>query len=103
MSKKVSFGARPQTTHDPDEWVNGTSAGGTAIVAASPTPPALLSATAPLSVPPERGSMKRLTFDVSSDLHTRIKVQCAQKGVKLADEIRLLLEEHFPPTSERES
>ena len=41
-------------------------------------------------------SMKRLTIDVPEDLHTRIKVQCAQKGVKMADVIRSLLAEHFP-------
>lgn len=41
-------------------------------------------------------AMKRLTVDVSSGLHTRIKSQCALKGVKMADEIRELLEKHFP-------
>lgn len=84
MNKKVSFGAKPQASINPDEWVNGAT-----------------SVAVPSSPPPdvERVTMKRLTFDVSADLHTRIKVQCAVKGVKLADEIRLLLEEHFPATT----
>jgi hypothetical protein len=45
-------------------------------------------------------AMKRLTVDVPSSLHTRIKSQCALRGVKMADEIRELLEKHFPEKSE---
>jgi hypothetical protein len=40
--------------------------------------------------------MKRLTIDVPASLHSRIKVQCAQSGQKMADVIRALLAEHFP-------
>jgi predicted membrane GTPase involved in stress response len=40
--------------------------------------------------------MKRLTIDVPVDLHKRIKTQCAAAGVVMADEIRNLLEKHFP-------
>lgn len=40
--------------------------------------------------------MKRLTIDVPLSLHSRIKVQCAQEGKKMADVIRTLLEERFP-------
>lgn len=39
--------------------------------------------------------MKRLTIDVPQDLHARIKVSCAQKGIKMADRIRELLEREF--------
>lgn len=45
-------------------------------------------------------TMKRLTVDVPSSLHTRIKSQCALRGVKMADEIRELLEKHFPEKPE---
>ena len=41
------------------------------------------------------GKMKRLTIDVSEDLHRRIKVGCAGRGVKMADEIREMLEKEF--------
>lgn len=41
-------------------------------------------------------TMKRLTVDVSTSLHSRIKSQCALRGVKMADEIRDLLEKYFP-------
>jgi hypothetical protein len=40
--------------------------------------------------------MKRFTIDVPAQLHRRIKAQCALQGVKMADEIRRLLEERFP-------
>lgn len=43
----------------------------------------------------EATPMKRLTIDVSDDLHRRIKTRCAAEGVKMADVIRDLLEEHF--------
>ena len=43
----------------------------------------------------EEVKMKRLTIDVSEELHRRIKSNCAGKGVKMADEIRTLLEQHF--------
>ena len=39
--------------------------------------------------------MKRLTLDVPAVLHAQIKSQCALKGVRMADEIRALLEDHF--------
>lgn len=39
--------------------------------------------------------MKRFTIDVPESLHKRIKTQCAMQGVKMADEIRALLEKRF--------
>lgn len=39
---------------------------------------------------------KRLTLDIPASLHTRIKATCAQRGVKMADALRELLEEKFP-------
>lgn len=71
MSKKVSFGVKPGAARpDPtqsDDWVNRRDPEG----------------------------MKRLTIDVSASLHARIKSQCALRGVKMADEVRELLEKHF--------
>lgn len=72
MSKKVSIGgkptARPALAINPDQWVEKRQA----------------------------EAMKRLTFDIPDSLHRRIKSQCAVKGVKMADELRDLLEKHFP-------
>ena len=39
---------------------------------------------------------KRLTIDIPMNLHKRIKSQCALRDVPMADEIRELLEKHFP-------
>jgi hypothetical protein len=39
--------------------------------------------------------MKRLTIDIPAALHGRIKAQCALRGIKMADEIRVLLDRHF--------
>lgn len=71
MSKKVAFGPKPSTvqtdTSKADDWVNNR----------------------------DTESMKRLTIDVPASLHARIKSQCAIRGVKMADEVRGLLEKHF--------
>jgi hypothetical protein len=40
--------------------------------------------------------MKRLTIDVSIDLHTRLKTQCSRRRLKIADVIRELIEREFP-------
>lgn len=38
---------------------------------------------------------KRLTFDIPVSWHTQIKSECAQRGVKMVDEILPLLQKHF--------
>jgi hypothetical protein len=71
MSKKVNFAARPATPSPAaDQWVNERAM----------RPPA---ATVP---------MKRLTIDLEATQHTRFKTVCAQHGLKMADELRRLLE-----------
>jgi hypothetical protein len=76
MTKKVAFGAKPQPTpptiRSADEWVQNR--------------------------PTEQASepMKRLTIDVPASLHTRIKIGCTLRGRKIADELRELLDRHFP-------
>lgn len=76
VGKKVAFGSKPQPKKasdvSKDEWVKNRST--------------------------EEVKMKRLTIDVPEDLHRRIKSGCASKGVKMADEIRTLLEQHFANT-----
>ena len=44
---------------------------------------------------PDSTKQKRLTIDILESLHRNIKVDCAQRGVKMADEIRDLLEKRF--------
>lgn len=40
--------------------------------------------------------LKRFTIDVSASLHTRIKMDCAENGMKMSDVIREMLEQRFP-------
>jgi hypothetical protein len=47
--------------------------------------------------------IKRITVDVSEDLHTRIKVGCASARVKMADAVREVLERTWPATKDREA
>jgi len=84
MGKKISF-AKPkkarQVPDAPDSWV---SSGDPREQKESKPEPAA-------QVP-----MKRLTIDVPMDLHQRVKIGCAKRGLKMADEIRKLLEKEFP-------
>jgi hypothetical protein len=41
--------------------------------------------------------MKRLTIDIPLSLHQRVKSRCALQGEKMADVLRGLLEQRFPP------
>jgi hypothetical protein len=67
--KKIHFAAKPSSRLSADEWIGDKNAG-------EPT--------------------KRLTIDVPRKLHARIKSQCAMRGENMAEEIRKLLEKHFP-------
>ncbi|WP_455473915.1 plasmid partition protein ParG [Bartonella sp. B30(2025)] len=69
MSKKIKIGTKPTNKSIPttaDAWVESRQANGD-----------------------ER--MKRLTIDVPESLHRSIKVSCASRGTKIADEVRELL------------
>lgn len=77
MAKKVTITAKPtrtagETAQAAEQWVTSGKTEG-----------------------PE--GMKRFTIDVPESLHRRIKIQCAAQGLKMADEIRALLDKHFPP------
>ncbi|EJF85858.1 hypothetical protein ME1_01435 [Bartonella vinsonii subsp. arupensis OK-94-513] len=39
--------------------------------------------------------MKRLTIDVPESLHRSIKMSCASRGTKIADEVRELLSQKY--------
>lgn len=47
----------------------------------------------PVAAPDE--PMKRFTIDVPEELHRRIKRTCADRGLKMADVIREMLEREF--------
>ena len=71
MSKKVSIAPRP-SARQADAWVSAP---------AKATAPALTGA----------GEVKRLTIDIPSSLHRRVKAACAAEGMKMADVVRHLL------------
>ena len=87
--KKIALKAKPQAA-SPDEWVSAASAADNSNTGAEAQPPMGTDESGTKTV-----EMKRLTIDIPGDLHTRIKMQCAARGRKMADEIRVLLEEHF--------
>ena len=70
-----------------DAWVE--SRDGAEAVAASAKVMALVQPSEPI---------KRFTIDVTESLHKRIKAQCAMRGEKMADVIRVMLEKEFPST-----
>ena len=79
MAKKVNFGGRPvEKSMAVDQWVE------------SREPVSVAGADEGVGV------MKRLTIDLAEGLHKRVKAGCAMRGVKMADEIRRLLEANFP-------
>ncbi|WP_375623858.1 MULTISPECIES: plasmid partition protein ParG [unclassified Bartonella] len=73
MNKKIKIGTKPTNKSIPltaDAWV-GSSKGSMS------------------------GGMKRLTIDIPESLHRLIKVSCASRGTKIADEVRELLSQKY--------
>lgn len=71
--KRITIGTRPtKTPQQPDsadEWVDNRI------------------------TEPEK--MKRLTIDIPENLHRAIKMQCASRGTKIADELREILTNRY--------
>jgi hypothetical protein len=92
-SKKGIFKPKPERTEATaqlkDAWVSQGREG---------EPPA---AQEPASLEKEEVPMKRLTIDIPLDLHKRVKSQCADRGVKMADVVREFLESTFPKRAEQ--
>lgn len=63
------------------------------------TPDAWVSQSTP-KAPKADAPMKRLTVDISEDLHARIKVDCATKRQNMADALRAVLERNWPADKE---
>lgn len=74
MKKTVAF-SRPAHPAPADAWV-GAGTDDTA---------------KPASTEP----MKRLTIDIPLELHRRVKRECADRGIKMADIVRELLDKEF--------
>ncbi len=80
-AKKVPISGKPTKSAAPanaEEWVANKHTAGASQAAGTPA-----------------GKMKRLTFDVSEELHKQIKTQCAMRGTKISDEVRELLTQKY--------
>jgi ParG len=75
--KTLQFKPTPASAED---WVKGSG---------------VIDRESPVEVPPAV-KMKRFTIDVPEDLHRRIKVACADRGVTICDVLRETLERDFP-------
>ncbi len=87
MAKSVIFASNPRSKPDPadlDAFVQGHPVG-------APRPE-------PAATPPApKVAMKRLTFDIAADLHKRIRMSCVERGIDMAEDLRRILAEHYPP------
>lgn len=70
MAKRPQMGARPQSP-DPEKWVRDRA------------------------VPPEARPAKRITLEVSDELHRKIKQAAAGDGQTIKQQITRILEEHY--------
>lgn len=87
MAKEVTFPANPRPRAmegDLDAFVQGTRPH-----SPEPMPP-------PIPAPAVRQRMKRLTFDIPADLHTRMKLACVREGRDMAEVLRELIAQRFP-------
>lgn len=73
MTKKVTMNARPQL-QDAEKWI---ATGGQKAAARS------------------EAETKRLTFDISADLHKRLKIACAGRGEQMTDFLRRIIEQEL--------
>lgn len=95
MAKSVTFNPNPRKKPDAadlDAFVQGR--GGEGARPESEPPPA----PAPTPEPPApKMPMKRLTFDIDAALHRRIRINCVERGIDMAEDLRRILGEHYPP------
>ena len=84
--KEVSIGKKPSGTRSTkkniDDWVEEK-------------PPAQTKKTSTPQKSKPAVKMKRLTIDVSEELHKAIKMKAVQEGVAMADMLRSLLEDNY--------
>ena len=69
-AKKIQIGSRPTGKVAVDEWVKNRESALTG-----------------------KETTKRLTIDVPESLHRNIKMQCAARGTKIADEVVKLIDQ----------
>lgn len=98
MAKKISIATKPIAKPiDADNWVTASSNNNqTTQTNQNVEPVQILEPPAPQI--PEKAKTEpttRFTIDIPVSLHRLIKSDCALRGVKMNEEIRNLLENHF--------
>jgi hypothetical protein len=105
--KTVPFGQNPRRPDpkDLDAFVHGSKAEPSApsepplsavAAPAAPAPVAVEEAPKPPLEP--KVPMKRLTFDIPATTHRRMKIDCVEKDVDMAEELRKMIEARWPAT-----
>lgn len=84
--KRTGLGSRPSrptATVDADKWVESR------VVETTVSQPA----------EPEQVEQpkKKLIIELTQEMHTRLKSKCAERGVKMSDVVRDLINKEFPP------
>lgn len=98
MSDTRSKFKRPETPPtvlgpDVDRFVNGPTPSETLSVEARSEPQQSHQVE---EKPTKEEEKKRLTIDIPTSLHKRVKSQCASQGTTIADVVRAFLEKKFP-------
>lgn len=94
-AKTVSFKVpAPKLAPAADQWVSDRVADPVTDREGGSVSP--LRAVEPVEAAAPKERMSRFTIDVPESLHRRVKMQCAGRGVKMADMMRDLLEREFP-------
>ena len=91
--KKIIVSATPPNKPTPAEFL--------ASMPSVTTPEQPQEAPALLGLPklppvPEKPRLQRLAVDIPADLHRRITVSCAMRGVYVRDVVISILEQYFP-------
>ena len=89
-AKKVGFGKKPTSkkTPDLDQWVERRNVENVESETNTKDP----NSSSPSQSKPK---MKRLTIDVSEELHRAIKMKAVEQGTPMADMLRSLLESNY--------
>jgi predicted HicB family RNase H-like nuclease len=81
MSKKVAFSKKPSigltdvNLAEIDDWVENRNKPSVKTIS--------------------KAKLKRFTFDISEELHKKIKARCASEGISMGDRLNRILEREF--------
>ena len=87
MPKEVSFSAKPKIKANVDNWVENRE-----VPTSEANPQLAASEVAPAREEHSQPKIKRLTLDISEELHKKIKVKAVIEGISMVEMLRELLE-----------